>query len=76
MKTQFDFIFSPVRILLQKKERRYMFICYYKLVTAFGLIKEKSRNVFGGVDNNKTLSFCSSSDKCGASPFDSNDVND
>ncbi len=79
MKTQFDFIFSPVRILLQKKERRYliyMFICYQKLVTAFGLIKEKPRNVFGGVDNNKTLSFCSSSDKCGASPFDSNDVND
>ncbi len=51
-------------------------MCCYRLVTEFGLIKEKPRNVSGGVDNNKTLSFCSSSDKRGASPFDSNDVND
>lgn len=42
----------------------------------FGLINEKPRNVSGGVDNNKTLSFCSNSDKCGSSPFESNDVID
>ncbi len=43
---------------------------------AFELTKEKPRNVSGGVDNNKTLSFCSSSDKCGSSSYDSYDAID